>query len=181
MKKILHRIAVAVLLICTLCACFALPACGKEGEKRYSLSEATFYKVMYNMVYFPDQYLGATIDLDCFVYEIEDAKTGELFVCGVRKCPSNVGCKCGNDSVLGFLLSYGGTIPAARNQTANDSDKTWIHIAGSLAGTDLTGVNVYTYDAEGNKTDSVEKIYFCTMNVSELTEIDGSGLNYYVS
>lgn len=176
MKKIITKIVLAAsVLIAVVCA-FA--GCG--GSKDYNLTEATFFKVMYNMVYYPEQYLGANVSLDCFVYEIEDVKTGEQFVCGVRKCSSGIGCTCGNDTIIGFILDYNGVIPAARNQSEDSSDKTWIHISGSLVSAEKVWVNVYSYQ-DGEPTDNIEQINFYRFNVETLEEIDGTGLKYYVT
>lgn len=161
-------------------AIFLFAGCAQKG-KEHVLNDVTYYLVMQSMLFNPSAYLQDTFVLECFVYEIEDVQTGEVFTCGVRKCPSNIGCRCGNDSVLGFRLLFDGDIPPARNQTANDSDKTWIRVSGKLAGTELTGVDVYRYDAEGNPTNTIETIYFCSLEASSLEEIDGSELSYYVS
>ncbi len=180
MRSFLKKIALAV---CFLCALGAFSACGDGNSepKHYTLTETTYFAVLKNMLYFPEGYLDSTLDLDCFIYEVEDVETGVVYPCGVRKCPANFGCKCGNDSILGFLLRYDGEIPAARNQTTNDSDKTWIHLSGTLENAELTAITVYSYGADGNPTGKTEKIYFCSLQVDSLTEIDGSGLKYYVS
>ncbi len=176
MKSFSKKIARAV---CFLCAalCF-LTACG--GASSYELNETTFFRVMSNMLYYPEQFLGKDVSLDCFVYEIRDAETGELFTCGVRKCSSGYGCTCGNDTIIGFILVYDGQIPKARNQSADTSDKTWIHIKGKLESADKKYVSVPAY-ADGKPTETLEKIYFYRFLVGELSEIDGSGLNYYVT
>ena len=180
MKRSFKKI---ISLFCLLIASlFALAGCSTgEGEKKnYSLNESTFFLVMSNMLYFPEQYLGASIDLDCFVYEVEDVVTGERYSCGVRKCSSGYGCTCGNDTVIGFILDYDGTIPAAKNQSADNGDKTWIHIAGSLESAEKVYVNVYAYQ-DGQQTENIEQIYFYRFRVDTLEEIDGTGLQYYVT
>ncbi len=181
MKKYIKK---TVLVLCFLMASlFALAGCSSEGEgakKNYSLNESTFFLVMSNMHYFPEQYLGSSIDLDCFVYEVEDVVTGEKYSCGVRKCSSGYGCTCGNDTVIGFILDYDGEIPAARNQSEDSSDKTWIHIAGSLESAEKVYVNVYAY-ANGEQTENIEQIYFYRFQVDTLQEIDGTDLAYYVT
>lgn len=178
MKNFMTKIALAA---CMLTASFgALTGCSAGNDAgRYSLNENNFFLVMSNMLYFPEQYLGASIDLDCFVYEIEDAVTGDRYSCGVRKCSSGYGCTCGNDTIIGFILDYGGEIPAAKNQSEDNGDKTWIHISGGLVSAERVYVNVYAY-AEGEQTDTIERIYFYRFNVDTLEEIDGTGLAYYV-
>ncbi len=180
MKQAIRK---AVLFLSLLAASLgALAGCSPDGntQKTYSLNESNFFLVMSNMLYFPEQYLGASIDLDCFVYEIEDAVTGEKYACGVRKCSSGYGCTCGNDTVIGFILDYDGEIPAARNQSEDNGDKTWIHIEGSLESAEKEYVNVYAY-SDGEQTETVEQIYFYRFRVRALEEIDGTGLKYYVT
>lgn len=157
--------------------CVPLSGCGRDS---YDLTERDFFLVMSNMLFYPEQYLEKNISLDCFVYEIDDAVTGEHFQCGVRKCSSGYGCTCGNDTIIGFILNYDGAIPKAKNQSEDTSDKAWIHIAGKLVNDEKSYVNVYSYQ-NGEKTDSVEQIYFYTFAVDTLEEIDGSSLQYYVT
>lgn len=171
-KKIAFAVCVLCLLFCGLTAC--------GGTNSYDLTETTFFRVMSNMLFYPEQFLEKKVSLDCFVYEIEDAVTGEEYVCGVRKCSSGYGCTCGNDTIIGFILEYGDEIPAARNQSEDTTDKTWIHISGQLVNAEKTYVNVYSYK-DGQPTDSTEKIYFYRFAVDSLSEIDGSGLQYYVT
>ena len=176
MKILSRKIAQAVCFLCAFCCMFT--ACGTVDS--YDLTETTFFRVMSNMLYYPEQYLGKSVSLDCFVYEIEDAETGETYTCGVRKCSSGYGCTCGNDTIIGFILEYAGEIPAARNQSENTSDKAWIHISGQLVDAEKRYVNVHSYQ-NGQPTEALEKIYFYAFAVSSLTEIDGSGLAYYVT
>lgn len=171
MKKILNIIFLSMALLAVLTGC---------GSNSYVLTETNFFRVMSNMLYLPEQYLGKDVSLDCFVYEIEDAITSEKFICGVRKCSSEYGCTCGNDTIIGFILVYEGEIPAARNQSEDSSDKTWIHIAGQLVDAEKSYVHVWTYE-NGEKTDQTEKIYFYRFAVASLEEIDGSNLQYYVT
>lgn len=176
MKILWKKIASAVCFLCAGILC--LTACSNTDS--YHLTESTFFRVMSNMLYYPTQYLGKDISLDCFVYEIEDAETGEKYVCGVRKCSSGYGCTCGNDTIIGFILEYDGKIPAARNQSEDTSDKAWIHIEGQLVDAEKKYVSVHSY-ANGKPTETLEKIYFYCFAVNTLTEIDGSNLQYYVT
>ena len=136
---------------------------------------------MTNMIYYPEQYLGSLIELDCFVYEITDAETETEYICGVRKCSSGYGCTCGQDTIIGFILEYNGDIPEAKNQSEDTNEKTWIHLQGKLVNADKTYINVFAYDAEGNRTDNTEQIYMYRFQVINLYEIDGSDLAYYVT
>ena len=77
----------------------------------YVLNERTFFKTMTNMLAFPSSYMGSDIELDCFVYELTDVESGKEYTLGVRKCSSGVGCTCGNDTIIGFILDYDGAIP----------------------------------------------------------------------
>lgn len=176
MKHSLYRIFAPLILGC-LCL---FSACG-QNPKHYTLTETSYFRVMSNMLLIPEQYLGSTIELDCFVYEITDAVTGEEYVCGVRKCSSGYGCTCGQDTIIGFILEYGGALPAAKNQSDDTSDKTWIHIDGALVDAQRCYINVWAFDAAGNPTDDTEQIYMYRFAVQSLTEIDGSGLQYYVT
>lgn len=176
MKVFWKKISLALSFICVMIC--MVSACGEASS--YELTETTFFRVMSNMLYYPEQYLDKEVSLDCFVYEITDAETGEKYVCGVRKCSSGYGCTCGNDTIIGFILEYDGEIPAARNQSEDTSDKTWIHIAGQLLSAEKTYVSVYSY-VNGEPTENLEKIYFYRFAVSSLAEIDGSSLQYYVT
>lgn len=180
MKRSFKKIITFLCLLTASLLAFSGCSTGEDGKKNYSLNESTFFLVMSNMLYFPEQYLGASIELDCFVYEVEDAVTGEQYSCGVRKCSSGYGCTCGNDTVIGFILDYDGEIPAAKNQSADNGDKTWIHIAGGLESAEKVYVSVYAYQ-DGQQTENIEQIYFYRFRVDTLQEIDGTGLQYYVT
>lgn len=177
MKKIIQKLAIATLFIVT--AACAFTGCGVEQSS--VLTESTFFKVMTHMTFYPENYLNSEIELDCFVYEITDAVTGTQYVCGVRHCSSGYGCTCGNDTIIGFILEYDGEIPAAKNQSDKTTNgKTWIHIKGALVNAEKNYVNVFSY-VDGAATEDTEQIYFFRFHVTELTEIDGSNLAYYVT
>ena len=166
---------------CFLLALTLFFAAACQTDKSYVLSEDTFFLVMTNMLYYPEQYVGADIEYDCFTYEIEDVK-GEKYVCGVRKCSSEYGCACGNDTVIGLILSYDGEIPEPRNQRENSPDKRWVHVKGRLRSAEMHNISVYSVDENGNSTGEVETIRFLVMEVAEITEIeDYSGLKWYVT
>ena len=154
---------------------FLLTGCTADGN----IKENHFFLTMYNIQLYPEEYINKTITLDCFTYDIEDIN-GVVITTGVRKCPSAYGCKCGRDSVIGFILNYDGEIPAARNQAEDSVEKTWIHVTGQLASKDKTTIELYSTDDKGNQiTDSIQ---FLTLNVKTLTLIeDYQNLHYYVT
>ena len=82
------------------CLAFAFAGCGTDS---YVLNEDTFFLVMTNMQYYPEQYVNKHIEYDCFVYHLTDVE-GNVHVCAVRKCSAEYGCQCGNDTVIGFVL-----------------------------------------------------------------------------
>ena len=166
MKKHLRLLALFPLLI----------ACG--GQTNYDLNEDTFFLVMTNIQFYPEEYVGKDISLDCFTYNVTDID-GNNHLCGVRKCSSAYGCKCGKDSVIGFILNYSGDIPEPKNQNDNTNEKTWIHISGQLAGENKTNIQIYGVNADGTSSDTIETVQFLSFNVSTLNTIsDYSNLNY---
>ena len=167
-------------LICLLLAlCLGLGGCGK---KDYVLDEDTFFLVMTNMQYYPEQYLGADIEFDCFTYDLQDVN-GNTYRCGVRKCSSGYGCTCGKDTIIGFLLNYDGTLPEPRNQSEDNGDKAWVHLRGQLDGAEKTTIEIHAYLPDGSVDESkTEQIVFLEFNVESCEEIaDATGLQYYVT
>ena len=154
---------------------FLLSGCAADGN----IKENRFFLTMYNIQLYPEEYINKQITLDCFTYDIEDIN-GKITTTGVRKCPSAYGCKCGKDSVIGFILNYDGEIPAARNQAEDSVEKTWIHISGKLASQEKTTLELPSTDADGNPiTDTIQ---FLTLNVDSLNLIeDYQNLNWYVT
>ena len=171
--------ALALLLALSL---FLLSACGGKGRKDYVLDESTFFLVMTNMQYYPEQYLDSVIELDCFTYDLVDVD-GNSHLCGVRKCSAGYGCTCGNDTIIGFLLDYDGELPAPRNQSADDGDKTWVHLTGRLRDASKETIVIPSYLPDGRvNPDAAEQILFLVFEVSDCREIeDASGLSYYVT
>ena len=158
-------------------ALFGLVAC----EEDCVLTESTFFLVMTNIQYYPEQYMNKEITLDCFTYNVIDIHEEE-YLCGVRKCTAGFGCKCGKDTVIGFILNYDKEIPLPRNQYEDTNDKSWIHIVGKLASEEMKEIEIYSYDADGNVTDQTEIVKFLTFNISSLETItDYSNLAYFVS
>ena len=176
MRKI--RFAAALL---ALCLAVSLTGCG-DKTKEWVLDEETFFLVMTNMQYYPEQYLGANIEFDCFTYELRDVDDN-AYLCGVRKCSSGYGCTCGNDTIIGFILDYDGALPAPRNQSEDSNDKTWVHLTGSLQSAEKKTVTIHAYRADGTvDPDKTEQIVFLVYDVDTCTPIDDySDLNYYVT
>lgn len=166
------------LLVFIICFLTLFGGCTK---KEYKLDEKTFFLVMSNMLYYPQEYLNKNIEYDCFVYELEDIN-GKSYTCGVRKCSAEYGCKCGQDTIIGFVLNYGGEIPKAKNQSEDTNDKTWIHLSGKLDSAVKTEIVVHSYNQDGTiNYDVNETISLYQFNVESLSEIDGSNLQYYVT
>ncbi len=176
MKKLLTKKLLTLLLLIPL-ALMALAGCSNE----YILNEKTFFKVMTNMLYFPENYVGKTIEVDLFMYSLSDVY-GNEYNCAVRKCSAGVGCTCGNDTVIGFIIEYDGYLPEARNQSEDSNDKAWVHFKGQLKSSEMTNVTINSYDSDGNVVEGAyETVSFLVFVVEEATEIeDYSDLAYYV-
>ena len=43
-----------------------------NGQKSYVLNESTFFLVMTNIQYYPEEYVNKDITYDCFTYNIKD-------------------------------------------------------------------------------------------------------------
>ena len=150
-------------------------------HKDCNISESTFFLVMTNIQYFPEEYVDKNITLDCFTYNVKDVNNQE-YLCGVRKCTAGFGCKCGKDTVIGFILNYEGDIPEPKNQYEDTNEKSWIHISGQLASKEKTAIEINSYDTNGNITNQTEVVEFLTFNISSLETIsDYSKLAYFVS
>ncbi len=176
----MNRVRRIALLLALCLALSAAAGCG--GPREWVLDEDTFFLVMTNMQYYPEQYLGSTIEFDCFTYALEDT-AGNTWMCGVRKCSSGYGCTCGNDTIIGFVLDYDGALPAPRNQSEDSNDKTWVHLRGGLHGADKVTIPIHAYRPDGTQDpDKTEEIVFLVFDVASCTEIaDASGLHYYVT
>lgn len=152
------------------------------GRNEYVLNEETFFLVMTNMQYYPEQYVDKPVEYVCFTYDLTDTD-GNVYRCGVRKCSSGYGCKCGKDTIIGFILDYDGDIPEPKNQSEETPDKTWVHLVGTVASEQKKKIKIYAYGADGEVDFStIETIEFLSFKVETLTLIsDYSGLNYYVT
>ena len=154
-----------------------LTGCNKDCV----IDESTFFLVMTNIQYYPEEYINKDISLDCFTYNVKDVNNKE-YLCGVRKCTAGFGCKCGKDTVIGFILHYDGDIPEPKNQYEDTNDKSWIHIVGRLVSEEKTPIEINSYDAEGNVLPQTEVVEFLSFNISSLETItDYSNLAYFVS
>lgn len=161
--------------------CLFLSACG-EKNKDYILNEDTFFLVMTNMQYYPEQYLDSEIEYDCFTYNLEDVN-GEVYTCGVRKCSSDYGCTCGNDTIIGFILESDEPLPEPRNQREDSADKTWVHLKGKLNTTQKKDITIHSYLPDGSvDPEKTELISFLVFDVESCDLIeDYSDLKYYVT
>lgn len=161
MKKLAIKILCLIFCVCSL---FSV-AC---GDSNYILTENTYFKIMTNLYMYPNNYVGANIEADCFTYKITDIDKKEWIV-AVRLCSSGYGCACGQDSVIGFLLDYDGEVPAPVNQSDKDGEnchtKAWIHLKGTLETAEKTNIKILS------STGAEEKIAFVTMKVESLTKI----------
>ena len=155
-----------------------LTSCGSD---KCVISENRFYLIMDNIIRYPEEYVNKEIAVDCFTYNIENVD-GDVTVCGVRKCSSGYGCKCGRDTIIGFILKYeDGDIPAAKNQYENNVEKTWVHLTGHLESKQKTTITIFSYNADGTPSTDAEEIQFLTLNVESLELIDDyQNLRYYV-
>jgi len=167
-----------LLTLAALATVFA--GCG--GNKDYVLDESTYFLVMTNMLYYPEQYEGSDIECDCFTYSLTDVSNGTEYICGVRKCSSGYGCTCGNDTIIGFILEYDGELPEPKNQSEDTNEKSWIHIKGQLKSSEKTTVTIYSYTDGQPNYDKTETISFLVFSVESCSVIeDYSSLNYYVT
>ena len=163
MKKILPLLAVPFLLM------------GCSNQNSYVLTETSFFLVMTNIQYYPEEYLNKDITFDCFTYELEST-SGEKYLCAVRKCSQGYGCKCGKDTIIGFIVGKDLGLPEPKNQYEDTNDKAWIHVTGQLKTTDWTKFSIYGAD------NTTEEVQFLSFDIKEFNVIeDYSKLRYYVS
>ena len=159
-------------IIPLLCIPFLLTSCGEANS--YVLNESTFFLVMTNIQYYPEEYVNKDITFDCFTYELTSI-SGENYLCAVRKCSSGFGCKCGKDTIIGFIVSQNLGLPAPKNQYENTNDKAWIHITGQIESIEKTEFSIYGAD------NSTEQVAFLSFRIDEFSLIDDySNLHYYV-
>ena len=165
-----------VLLVLVLCVTFS--AC---GPRDYVLDEKTFFIVLTNMQYYPENYLESNVQFDCFTYELVDVN-GNSYMCGVRQCSAGYGCTCGNDTIIGFILEYDGELPEPRNQSDDSNDKTWVHLSGKLKSAEKVKIEIHSYvngEIDPSKNEQIEFLIFVA-DSCELIE-DYSNLSHYVT
>ena len=169
--------AILILMVLLLLVTFA--SC---GPRDYILNEKTFFLVMTNMQYYPEQYLNSRVEFDCFIYELFDVD-GTLYICGVRKCSSGYGCTCGKDTIIGFVLESEEELPKATNQSEDTNEKTWVHLSGKIKSADKTNIEIHSYLPDGSVDPSkTEQITFLVFVVESCDTIeDYSNLHYYVT
>lgn len=176
----------------TLAACVALvlmlsiTGCSNSNSpKDYVLTEDTFFLMLTNLNYYPETYLNHDLEFDAFTYNIKDIE-GNDHLAIVRKCSSGFGCKCGRDTIIGFLVNPENSnisFPEPKNQSEDTNDKAWVHVKGTMPSADKTTITINSYNADGSiNPDKTEELQMLTLNVSECTPIeDSSGLAYYVT
>ena len=168
-----------VFVLLAIIVCFSCVAC---GARDYVLNENTFFLVMTNIQYYPENYLQSNIEFDCFTYDLVDVNGGS-HICGVRKCSAGYGCTCGNDTIIGFVLEYSGELPAPRNQSEDNNDKTWVHLTGKLKDANKVKIEINSYLADGSidpsKTEQIEFLVFVVESCEQIE--DYSNLHHYVT
>lgn len=144
------------------------------GEKKYVMDENTFFLVMTNIQFYPEEYIDKELTFDCFTYQLTSVD-GEDYLCIVRKCSSGFGCKCGEDTIIGFIVDKDLGLPAPKNQYDDTNDKSWIHVVGEIKTIEKTQFEIY------NKNKEPEPVQFLTLQVNDFSIInDYSNLHYYV-
>ena len=162
MKKILPLLAVPFLLM------------GCSNQNSYVLTETSFFLVMTNIQYYPEEYLSKDITFDCFTYELTST-SGETYMCGVRKCSSGFGCKCGKDTIIGFIMDKDIGLPSPKNQYEDTNEKSWIHVTGQIESVNKTVFKIYTAD------NTEEEVQFLSFRVDDFSLVEQyDSLHYYV-
>ena len=149
---------------------FLITGCNND----YDMNEKTFFLVMTNIQYYPEQYVNKEISFDSFTYKLTSTK-GEDYLCVVRKCSSGFGCKCGKDTIIGFLVDNDLGLPEPKNQYDDTNDKSWVHIVGQIKSTEKTVFEIY------NSDNVPEEVSFLSIEIKDFSIIkDYSNLHYYV-
>ena len=163
MKKAVLSLALSSILLLGGC-----------GEKNYVMDENTFFLVMTNIQFYPEEYLDKELTFDSFTYQLTSV-TGDKYLCVVRKCSSGFGCKCGEDTIIGFIVDQDLGLPEPKNQYDDTNDKSWVHIVGEIKTTEKTQFEIF------NKNKEPESVQFLTLEVNSFSIIeDYSNLHYYV-
>ena len=96
-------------------------------------------------------------------------------MCVVRKCSSGFGCKCGKDTIIGFIVSNDVELPEPKNQYDDTNDKAWVHVTGQIKSSDKTTFEIYNADSVP------EEVSFLSLEIKDFSIIeDYSNLHYYV-
>ena len=149
---------------------FLLSGCSKN----YDMNESTFFLVMTNIQYYPEEYIGKDISFDSFTYKLTSTQ-GVDYLCVVRKCSSGFGCKCGKDTIIGFIVDNDLGLPEPKNQYDDTNEKAWVHIVGQIKSTEKTEFEIY------NANNEPEPVQFLNLEIKDFSIIDDySNLHYYV-
>ena len=149
---------------------FLLSGCSNN----YDLNENTFFLVMTNIQYYPEEYIDKDISFDSFTYKLIST-TKEEYLCVVRKCSSGFGCKCGKDTIIGFIVDEDPGLPEPKNQYDDTNDKAWVHIVGQIKSAEKTEFEIY------NANNEPEPVQFLNLEIKDFSIIDDySNLHYYV-
>ena len=149
---------------------FFLSGCSKN----YDMNESTFFLVMTNIQYYPEEYIGKDISFDSFTYKLTSTQ-GDDYLCVVRKCSSGFGCKCGKDTIIGFIVDNDLGLPEPKNQYDDTNEKAWVHIVGQIKSTEKTEFEIY------NANNEPEPVQFLNLEIKDFSIIDDySNLHYYV-
>lgn len=147
-----------------------LTGCGTN----YDMTEKTFFLVMTNIQAYPEEYVDKTISFDSYTYELTSTKN-DKYLCVARKCSSGFGCKCGKDTIIGFIVSKDLGLPEPKNQYEDTNDKAWVHVVGQIKSTEVTEFEISGQD------NTSETVSFLSLDVTSFNIIeDYSNLNYYV-
>ena len=149
---------------------FLLSGCSKN----YDMNESTFFLVMTNIQYYPEEYIGKDISFDSFTYKLTSTQ-GDDYLCVVRKCSSGFGCKCGKDTIIGFIVDNDLGLPEPKNQYDDTNEKAWVHIVGQIKSVEKTEFEIY------NANNEPEPVQFLNLEIKDFSIIDDySNLHYYV-
>ena len=149
---------------------FLLSGCANN----YDMNEETFFLVMTHIQYYPEDYLNKDLSFDSFTYKLTSVQ-GDEYMCVVRKCSSGFGCKCGKDTIIGFVVDNNLDLPEPKNQYDDTNDKAWIHIVGQIKSTDKKVFEIYNAD------NVPEEVSFLSLEIIDFSVIeDYSNLHYYV-
>ncbi len=140
----------------------------------YDMNESTFFLVMTNIQYYPEDYVNKDLTFDSFTYKLTSVQ-GEEYMCVVRKCSSGFGCKCGKDTIIGFIVNNDIKLPEPKNQYDDTNDKAWIHVTGQIKTSDKKVFEIYNAD------NIPEEVSFLSIEIRDFSIIeDYSSLHYYV-